>query len=120
MPNWDEVQVKAKMLISEGMELLKTGMHEAGFIAGTTANAAKLHANAGKHKIELYRTLHDLGQLLFDAIDESPMSGSINISDKMSELFGKASGLEKLVQKEEESLKKISVVKKKETPKRNV
>ena len=112
MAHWDEVQTKAKKLIEEGLVLLRSGAKEAEFIAGTTAVAARLQVQVSKNRYELYRVLHDLGQLTVAEATKSS-SDSIKVSAKMKALIKRANGIEEASRRAEKELGKFTIVDKK-------
>ena len=112
MAHWDEVQAKAKKMIEESLILLRTGAKEAEFIAGTTAVAARLQVKVTKNRYELYRVLHDLGQL---TVAEAIKSGSdsIKTNAKMKALIKRANDIEEASKRAEKELSKFTIVDKK-------
>jgi|GEM_PF-1972701 len=113
MPTWENMQTNARKLMAEGITLLRAGAHEAAFIAGTTASAAKLHMTIRKNRLEIYRELHDLGQLLFEAMSAKPVPGSIPITTEMRGLIQRVRELGEEAERAQKELNKFSVVKKK-------
>ncbi len=112
MAQWDDVQAKAKKLFDEGLVLLKSGAKDAEFIAGTTATAARLQVQVSKNKYELYRLLHDLGQLTVDAAISSN-TDSIKITSEMKPLLERAQKIEDGSKGAEKELSKFTIVDKK-------
>ena len=112
MAHWEEVQTKAKKLIEEGLVLLRSGAKEAEFIAGTTAVAARLQVKVSKNRYELYRALHDLGQL---TVTEAIKSGSdsIKTNAKMKSLIKRANDIEEASKRAEKELSKFTIIDKK-------
>lgn len=112
MTKWNDIQAQAKRIIDEGMHALKSGLSEAEFLAGTTASAAKLHMDAGRRRFEMYRTLHDLGAVLYNAALSGAESGSIALTPAMRSLIDNARSIEKMLANDAALLERISVVKK--------
>ena len=112
MAHWGEVQTKAKKLIEEGLVLLRSGAKEAELIAGTTAVAARLQVKVSKNRYELYRALHDLGQLTVIEATKSE-SNSIKTSTKMKALIKRANDIEEASKRAEKELGKFTIVNKK-------
>jgi len=112
MAQWDDVQAKAKKLFDEGLLLLKSGAKDAEFIAGTTATAARLQVQVSKNKYELYRLLHDLGQLTVDAAISSN-TDSIKITSEMKPIIKRIQEIEEGSKKAEKELSKFTIVDKK-------
>ena len=112
MPRWEEMQVNARKLIDEGVTLLRAGAHEAAFLAGTTASAAKLHMTIRRNRLEIYRELHDLGRLIFEVMSATPVPGSLPITDEMRGLIKRSRELNEEVRQAQKELGKFSVVKK--------
>lgn len=111
MPHWEEMQVKAKVLIEEALKILKSGMTEAEFLAGTTASAARLHMVIKRSRIEKYRLLHELGELVFEKAGTGQAAG-IEPTKRMKDIIDQAKGLDKTIDESEKKLNKFSIVKK--------
>lgn len=112
MTKWNEIQAQAKKLIDEGMHALKSGFTEAEFLAGTTASAAKLHMDAGRRRFEMYRVLHDLGAVLYNAIASRPDATGIELTPAMRSLIDNAHKLDEILAEDEHRLGRFSVVRK--------
>ncbi len=110
MPNWNEVETQAKKLIDEGIRMLKTGANEAEVIAGKTASSAKLHVAMGQNRLENYRTVHDLGEIVFKALKKDATSSAIAVTPKMKELFTKIQKRETVAAEAEDKLKHYTIV----------
>lgn len=113
MPNWENMQNNARRLIGDGIEILRAGAHEAAFLAGTTASAAKLHMTIRRNRLEIYRELHDLGGLVFDALSSKPTPGSLPITEEMRALVKRARELGEEARQAEKELDAFTIVKKK-------
>ncbi|MBT3181930.1 MAG: hypothetical protein HN337_05405 [Deltaproteobacteria bacterium] len=118
MPHWNEMQVKAKELIEEGLKILKNGVSEAEVIAGKTADAAKLHMQAKKCRIEKYRALHELGDLIFEKYETQNKPQNIELTKHMRELLSQVDKLDDTVASVEKKLSKFTVATKKSAPKK--
>ena len=113
MPHWEEIEIKAKKLIGEGMELLKVGMHDAGFIAENTAKAAKLSVHERKSRFEMYKIFYEMGKMTYQAIDANPKLRQIAVTKEMMKVFDKLKGLEVAAALDIEKLSQFTVVAKK-------
>ena len=111
MARWYDMQEKARKLIDEGMTILKSGVHDAGFLAESTAGAARLHVDASRKRFELYRTLHDLGAEFMDALRACPAGQVVELTPAMADLVKQAVELDGLLKHDEEELERFSVVK---------
>lgn len=111
MTRWSEMQKRSRKLIDEGMSILKIGMHEAGFLAESTAGAARLHVEASRKRFELYRVLHDLGDELHSALKEKTAIQQIELTQPMKELVDAADELSRSLEHDEMELERFSVVK---------
>ncbi len=118
MPHWNEMQVKAKELIEEGLKILKSGVNEAEYIAGKTADAAKLHMQAKKCRIEKYRTLHELGDLIFEKYETNSKPQNLELTKHMKGLLTQVNKFDKTIDDAEKKLSKFTIATKKSTPKK--
>lgn len=119
MTKWNEIQEQAKKLIDEGMHALKSGFTEAEFLAETTASAARLHMDAGRRRFEMYRVLHDLGAVLYNAVASDPSSARIELTPAMRALVGNARSLDETLAEDERQLGLFSIVKREGAPARS-
>ncbi|HPQ81336.1 MAG TPA: hypothetical protein PLZ86_06380 [bacterium] len=113
MAKWNDMQERAKKLIDEGMAMLKIGMHEAGFLAGSTASAARLHVEASRKRFDLYRVLHDLGDEIYASLKADPALQHVELSSSMRSLVEAADDLTSSLEHDERELEGFSVVKRK-------
>lgn len=112
MTRWDKIQERARKLINEGMTLLKSSAHDAELLAETTTSAAKLHMDVGRKRIELYRTLHDLGTAVYEAsIEGQPEAFALPITPVMKDLISKVGDIVRASEEDAKRIKHISVVK---------
>lgn len=114
MAHWEEIQVKAKMLVEEALKVLKSGATEAEFLAGTTASAAKLHIGAKKALLDKYKLLHGLGELVYEKASSSAESASMGITQRMKDIIRQIQSIDDEIARTEKRLSKFSVVKKQE------
>lgn len=112
MPHWEEMQVKAKVLMEEALKVLKAGMGDAEMIAGKTAAAARLHMQTRRSRIEKYRILHELGDLLYEKYETSSQPGQIELTKHMKDLLGQTRNLDQVIEGCEKKLNKFSITKK--------
>lgn len=112
MAHWEEIQVKAKILVEEALKVLKSGATEAEFLAGTTANAAKLHIGTKKARLNKYKLLHELGDLVYEKASSSAEMTSMGITQKMKDIIRRVEALDDEIERTEKRLSKFSVVKK--------
>ncbi len=110
MPQWNEVQEKARKLIDEGMRLLRSGMSDAEFLAEATASAAKLHVSIRKNRYDKYRALHDLGVIVKKACDDG--RESITVTPEMKHIVEQVKNLDAEVERAEVSAAQLTVVRK--------
>ena len=110
MAQWKEMQERAKKLIDEGLSAIKSGAQEAEFLAESTANAARLHMDAGRKRFELYRVLHDLGALVYTALKNDPLAHAVPVSPAMAALAGQAANLDESLGYDADMLRRFSVV----------
>ena len=110
MARWDEMHERAKKLISEGMTLIKSGVHDAEFIAETTANAARLHMDAGRKRYELYRMLHDVGAMLLSECSAHPGERRIELPLSLMDAIDSARRLSAAIEEDESKLDNFSIV----------
>lgn len=111
MSNWDEMQVKAKVLIEEALKVLKAGAKDAELIAGKTASSAKLHVAIKKNQVSKLKLLHELGEGVYKAAQQG--EAHLTLSPKMKELVLKLRTIEKDIKRDNAKLEKFTVVKKK-------
>lgn len=112
MPQWNEMQERARRLIEEGLQLLKSGAHEAGFIAETTASAARLHMVVRQNQFEKYKLLHDLGEALYKKCPRGRVARTIDLSDGMISMIDRAGHMDDAMHAAEVKLSKFSIVRK--------
>lgn len=110
MAQWKEMQDRAKKLLDEGLSAIKSSAQEAEFLAESTANAARLHVDAGRKRFEMYRVLHDLGALVYTALKGDPLAQGIPVTPAMAALAGQAANLDESLGYDTDMLQRFSVV----------
>ena len=110
MARWSDMQDHAKKIIDEGLAAIKSGVNEAGFLAETTASAARLHMDAGRKRFEIYRILHDLGALIYTAIKGDSQAQGVLLTPAMTALLDQARARDESVEYDEDMLKRFSIV----------
>ena len=110
MPHWEDMHIRAKKMIEEGLMLLRTGAHDVEFLANTTASAAKLHMTVRKNQLERYRVLHDLGRHVFEASKKG--GAAIPLTPDIKGLIKRTQDLDSAAQRAEKELEKFTVVNK--------
>ncbi len=116
MPHWEDVQTRAKKLIEEGLMLLRTGANEAEHIANTTASAARLHMTLKRNRYDVYRALHDLGEMVHTAARNG--GKTVAITPSMATLITRISELEEAAERAEKELSTFTVVNQEKEQKR--
>ncbi|MFH0800748.1 MAG: hypothetical protein V2A66_11310 [Pseudomonadota bacterium] len=116
MPNWSEMQARARKLINEGLEIVKTGAHEAGFLAETTASAARLKMDEGKNRLEMYRSLYVLGAEIYEAMKRNPGATTLAITERIEHLYAQTKRFDDTARDDGRELDLFTVVKKAAPP----
>lgn len=112
MAHWEEMQIKAKMLLEEALKVLKSGATEAEFLAGTTASAAKLHIGTKRARLDKYKLLHELGEHVYEKASSPSAPASLGITQAMKDIVRRVEAIDDEVKRAEKKLSKFSVVKK--------
>ena len=112
MPAWEEIQINAKKLIDEGMKMLRSGMHEASFLADITAKSANLHVSLRRNHSERYKTVHEIGKLVCDAAIKDPSRGEIKLTDDVRKKMKKVVDLDQEAADFEKEIAKLTVTSK--------
>ncbi len=111
MPQWEEMQARARKLIDEGLKLLRSGVSDAEYLAEATANAAKMHIAVRRNRLEKYRLLHDIGEEISNSSQLSA-GGSIPVTNSIAEKIARVYALDEEANKVEEHISNLSIVKK--------
>ena len=117
MPQWDEIQARARKLIDEAFKLLRTGMTDAEYLAEATANAAKLHMAVRRNRLDKYRLLHDIGEEVCAAAEKQPGAHSIAVTDSISDKIARSRALDDEARRAEDHITQLTVVRKPASPK---
>lgn len=86
--SFHDIHKRAKELVEEGIEFLRTGFQGAEVVAGKTVEATKLHYRTKRWQVDLYRTLHDLGKLVYESAATKDEK-SIEVTPAIAELIGR-------------------------------
>jgi hypothetical protein len=116
MPQWEEIQVRARKLIDEAFKLLRTGMTDAEYLAEATANAAKLHMAIRRNRLDKYRLLHDLGEEVCDAAGRDPEARQLRLTESMAGKIGRSRALDEEAKRAEDHITQLTVVRKPKSP----
>jgi hypothetical protein len=114
MPNWEAIQLKARHLIEEAIRLLRSGISEAEVLAEATAHATKLHVSLRKNRLDKYKLLHELGAEVALALEADVRV--VTVTEAMKEKTTAVRRLDQEMERAEEALAKISVVRKDTLP----
>lgn len=112
MTDWNNVHEKAKKVIDEGYEILKSGMEDAAFLAENTVNATRLHFHAGKSRLDIHKLLYNLGDKVYQKARDFSVGKELIITEDVMAIVDKIKDLESSIKKNEEALSNISIVKK--------
>ncbi|PIR24912.1 MAG: hypothetical protein COX62_04880 [Deltaproteobacteria bacterium CG_4_10_14_0_2_um_filter_43_8] len=108
---------KAKRIVEEGIELLKTGFQTAETVAGKTVEITKLHYNQRKDQLDLYRTFHDLGMAVYERMHQNE-NDPLKADAKLLGLYGRINDLQKHMENTKGELKNSSLLHNKKTGKK--
>jgi len=111
MANWDNMQLRAKVLLEEALGILKTSAVEAEFLAGKTASVAKLHVEHKKLTLEKHKKIYDLGKLIYE--DERILKPDIAVSAKVKNVVKSITRIDNKLKKIEKQISSVSITKKK-------
>jgi hypothetical protein len=112
MSTWEEIQAHAKRMIEEGMRILRSGMSDASFLAESTAEAAKLHVTLRRNRLDRYKAMHELGELVCEDIGHNDAITQITLSDEMRKKIKAVRDFDEEAQKFEEAISKLTVIRK--------
>jgi len=112
MPRWDEIQVRAKKLIDEGMKLLRSGMTEASYLADATAKAANLHVSLRQNRFARYKAVHEIGKLVCDEIECDPQKAEVRLTGNIRKMMAEVVALDEEAKGFEAEIEKLTVIKK--------
>lgn len=116
MKQWNEVQIKARKMIDDGLKLLRSGMNEAEFLAEATASAAKLHVTLHRNRLDKYRALHDIGLEVFNTLEKDLEAKTIYITPSIEEKIDRVREMDDESSRTERQISKLSVSKKEKRP----
>ncbi|MFA4875269.1 MAG: hypothetical protein WC956_06445 [bacterium] len=116
MPQWDEIQARARKLIDEGLKLLRAGMSDAEYLAEATATAAKLHVALRRNRLDKYRLLHEIGKEVCAAVEADPALRQISITESISDEIARSRALDEEMKRAEAHISGLSVVRKPASP----
>jgi len=114
MPTWEEIQVHARKFIDEGMKILRSGVHEASYLAEATAKSADLHVSLRRNRLDRYKAVHQIGIYVCDEVECDPNKAEIGLTENIKKTMMHVKDLDEEARAFEEQISKLTVVKKEE------
>ena len=112
MSTWEEIQIHAKRFIDEGIRMLRSGMHEASYLADATAKSANLHVTLRRNRLERYMTVHEIGKYVCDEIRCDPGKAEVQLTDNIRKQMMQVKALDDEAGAFEKEISKLTVIKK--------
>lgn len=104
-----DIQGKAKQLVEEGMDLLRSGVKSAEVVAGKTLIATRLQYQSRRTQLDLYRALYDLGRAAYEQL-KSSAGEVLQLTPDLLGRYGRIVELEKKIATAEKDLSHSTVV----------
>lgn len=112
MPNWEEIQKHAKKMIDEGMNMLRSGMTEASYLADATAKAANLHVALRRNQLERYKAVHEIGKFVCEEVEYDHTKEQVRLTDHIKKKMEQVIALDDEARQFEAEISKLTVIRK--------